>query len=344
MKVLVIRRDNIGDLVLTIPLLRTLIDSGVIESVSLLVNDYNRPVADYIPGIARIFSYAKAKHQSGLWGKLSAWLSSWRLVTAIRKERFDVAILAGGSYSRQAEKFARLAGIPRVIGYAPSKGESCWLTDIVSRQPDDIHHAEVTHRLVSPLNISAKPGSSSVKLPEVLLAEYRQKVARQPDEVVVGLQLSARKPSQQWSAEHFHALAVLLAGTLRVRFVLFWSPGPEDHPAHPGDDEKAARVQVMLNPLAPVVACHTDSLDALMAGLSQCDVVLSADGGAMHLAAAVTRPVVALFGHTDAGHWHPWGVPYRLLQPASRHVRDIAPANVADAILEVLSDEGLINS
>jgi len=76
----------------------------------------------------------------------------------------------------------------------------------------------------------------------------------------------------------------------------------------------------------------TPNLGELIAGLSLCDRVICSDGGAMHLAAALAKPIVCLFGQSDAARWHPWGVPYELLQPASRDVRDIGLGDVLAAL------------
>ena len=72
----------------------------------------------------------------------------------------------------------------------------------------------------------------------------------------------------------------------------------------------------------PVAACPTEELAELIAGLSLCEAVICSDGGAMHLAAGLGKPILCLFGQSDATRWHPWGVPYELLQAESRDVAD----------------------
>jgi ADP-heptose:LPS heptosyltransferase len=74
----------------------------------------------------------------------------------------------------------------------------------------------------------------------------------------------------------------------------------------------------------PVLAWPTHELPALVAGLGACDRVVCSDGGAMHVAAALGKPIVCFFGRSDATLWRPWGVPYELLQPASRNVADVS--------------------
>jgi ADP-heptose:LPS heptosyltransferase len=158
--------------------------------------------------------------------------------------------------------------------------------------------------------------------------------------ITIGLHLSARKPSQRWPEAHFVAAMRMLAQNPRVRLRLLWAPGSEDDRRHPGDDEKAARVSAASAGL-PVEAIETQALPALIAGLNGCDLVLLSDGGAMHIAAALGKPVVCFFGQSDATYWRPWGVPCRVLQPASRLVSDVSPAE-AVAALRALAAEAAI--
>jgi ADP-heptose:LPS heptosyltransferase len=51
----------------------------------------------------------------------------------------------------------------------------------------------------------------------------------------------------------------------------------------------------------------------------------------MHMAAALNRPIVALFGDSNAKRWRPWGVPFKILQPSTQEVKDITTAQIIDA-------------
>lgn len=63
--------------------------------------------------------------------------------------------------------------------------------------------------------------------------------------------------------------------------------------------------------------------------------MVQADGGAMHIAAGLGKPIVCLFGDSDAARWHPWQVPYVLLQKESREVSDISVEEVFGAIRDL---------
>ncbi|HVC10079.1 MAG TPA: glycosyltransferase family 9 protein, partial [Burkholderiales bacterium] len=118
--------------------------------------------------------------------------------------------------------------------------------------------------------------------------------------------------------------------------LLLWSPGPANHPRHPGDDEKANEIVARVGHAAPLIAYPTLDLPELIGALAACDAVVCADGGAMHLAAALGKPIVALFGDSPAERWRPWGVPHKVLQPASRNVADITLEEVANALTSIL--------
>jgi ADP-heptose:LPS heptosyltransferase len=118
---------------------------------------------------------------------------------------------------------------------------------------------------------------------------------------------------------------------------MFWSPGESDNPLHPGDDAKAEAIVHTL-PSIPVLAYPTRELGQLIGGLSICDAIICSDGGAMHLAAGLGKPLLCLFGKSDATRWHPWGVPHRVLQPASLDVSDISTKDAMTAFAALLRE------
>jgi ADP-heptose:LPS heptosyltransferase len=121
--------------------------------------------------------------------------------------------------------------------------------------------------------------------------------------------------------------------------MLLWAPGSKDNPGHPGDDEAVQQVLDMANVAnavnaanqAAVVPVATPDLKTLIAALSLADRVICPDGGAMHLAAALGKPVVALFGDSPVERWRPWGVAHRVVRPASRDLAHLALEPVLEA-------------
>lgn len=332
---LVIRRDNIGDLVCTTPLIRALREQFPAARICALVNSYNLPVLLGNPDIDETFAYTKAKHRPAGQSLFGVYRDRLKTIVRLRSMRFDYAILAAPGFQPRSLAFARLIAPRHIVGYSEAGNRACRPIDIdVPYLPDSaLHEAEDVFRLLAPLGISGAPPTARV-FP--LAAECAAVAARLPPAALrIGIHISARKPSQRWPVQHFVELMRRLHRKSACAFVLFWSPGDAANPLHPGDDAKAREIVAAL-PDVPLLAYPTVRLEQLIAGLSLCDAVICSDGGAMHLAAGLGKPILCFFGQSDATRWHPWDVPHSVLQAESRDVADIGVAQALAAFARLL--------
>jgi ADP-heptose:LPS heptosyltransferase len=340
MKILVVRRDNIGDLVCTTPLLHGLRNAFPEAHLAVLVNSYNRAVLLGNPDVDEIFSYDKLKHRRGFFGRLSAVAARVKLLLKMRVRGFDLAILATSSFDRHGLRMARWSGVKRILGFAPIGGDLApGLTHPIPRgDADSAHEVEIVGRLSKALGVDADMGALRIFPDPQLTARYRGQLAeRAPGKRWLALHLSSRVATGRWPAEKFVRLIELLSALPQLGFALFWSPGDADNPTHPGDDEKAMEI-LRGGSRHCVVALRTARLEELIAGLAACDAFVGGDGGAMHVAAALGLPIVALFENSDAKrrHWYPWSLPHCLLQPDTFAVEDIPVDAVYAAAVKLL--------
>jgi heptosyltransferase-3 len=163
----------------------------------------------------------------------------------------------------------------------------------------------------------------------------RARAAFAPGGPKIAVQISTRRPAQQWPPERFVELVRRLDG-LGATTMLLWSPGPRDHPRHPGDDEKAAEISKHLAATKSFVAYPAGPLPELIGALGACDALITSDGGAMHLAAGLGKPIVCFFGDVAPEQWHPWGVPHRVLRPESGQAADISVDHTVAALSELV--------
>lgn len=333
-KFLVVRRDNIGDLVCTTPVFLALREKFPGSFIAALVNSYNAEVLNGNPHIDSVYTYTKAKHR----GDQNLLKIHWQklvLLLLLRRKRFDYLIVAGPA-TINVMRMARFVNPRHIIRF--SNGAPVKPGDIaVVAQRAQMHEAHDTLRLLEPLAIRS-PRIAPCVYPDLvtvdsLRAAISQKkgTARGP---LIGIHISARKPSQRWPIWHFVELVTALHSRYDAAFILLWSPGAETDKQHPGDDEKAAKLTTLLNGL-PLLALPTAKLSNLIAALSLCDNVICSDGGAMHIAAALRKPIVCLFGDSDARRWHPLGVSFKLLQLESLDIKDITPVELLKAYDEL---------
>ncbi len=321
---LVVRRDNIGDLVCTTPLIAALRQRYPQSWIGTLVNSYNAPVLAGNSDLDRVYAYTKLKHRAPGQSWLGSIAERLGMILELRRRKIHTVILAAPGSQASAERFARWVVPQQVLRADPARGGheverimSC-LPAWGSLLPDAV-----------PCLVVAGPQQVQkliAALPPVL---------RDTDGPLVALHISARKPSQRWPASRFAELARQLHLRWQARFLLFWSPGAADDPRHPGDDHKAAEILALTGdlPMHPIATSH---LEELVAGLSLADRVVCSDGGAMHLAAGLGKPLVCFFGKSSAERWHPWGVPYQLLQPDSLDVSDIGVEAVVAAFAKLM--------
>lgn len=328
-RILVIRRDNIGDLLCTTPLITALRDRYPAAWIGALVNSYNAPVLAGNPCLDAVLAYDKGKHLSSLRAKLAAHWRRFDLIRDLRARRLDLAILAAPGYQASAHRFAVLAAPRMILGYSAAN-----VRLLPERYPPEgVHEVVATYALLAALGVENPPPPMTV-VPDAAEAVAVRSAIPAGTGPVVGLHISARKESQRWPIERFAALARRLHADYRARFLLFWAPGSSDDPRHPGDDGRAAALAAQLTGL-PFAALPTQRLAQLIAGLSLCDRVVCSDGGAMHIAAALGKPIVCFFGKSDASRWHPWGTPHVVVQPQSQQIADVTVAEAVTAFAQL---------
>lgn len=310
-RILIIRRDNIGDLVCTTPAFEALRRHYPNAQIGALVNSYNAEVLKGNPNVDYVFVYKKLKHVCGFYNRFKALIQRLELIITIRSWKPDVVVLAKSSYDRYGLNFARNIGAKNIIGFVPDDiKQTKGLPDIRIKTPifSTLHEVEAVNLLLAQLGIKDALGNMQVFPDPCMAAKILLKL---PDaKLRVAIQISAREPERRWGIENFVALAeFVLQYQQQIQVLLLWSPGTADDPRHPGDDDAAAYViQTVQNDR--LIPMPTQSLTELIAVLSHCSIFIGSDGGAMHLAVALRKKVLAMFENRleKLNHWYPWKV------------------------------------
>lgn len=313
-RILVIRRDNIGDLVCTLPLFESLRRHYPKARLGALVNSYNAPLLAGNPFVDHVHVYTKSKHRPQS-ARLTLARDRLDLLLELRGLRYQTAVHAGSRVRPEMRLMARFAGIKH---------------EVLDRPCDTpLHEVERVHGLLHALGISGPPPAPCLIPPTTELAAIRGSLAEQGFAGAIGLHISAREDENRWPLANFAAL--VKAGADRGhKFVIFWSPGDSNRPEHPGDDDRARALIALCRDL-PVVAYPTADLATLTAALAAVSVLVGSDGGHCHIAAAVGTRVIGLYCSHKTRQWRPWGTTHTVL--SATQVRDIS----VDAVLAALA-------
>jgi heptosyltransferase-3 len=294
MKILLIRRDNIGDMICTLPLLSSLSVALRRAEIDVLTNSYVAPILSDIGYIKNVFLYQKLKHQN--LGKLRTIWQSIKTYFAIRRNLYDYIICVS---SRDLALSMTLKTKQRVAYDKSIQGVFKYLKIAAVPWCAESHEVMRVWLLGGPLGLTVE--SPPARTPQ--LAPFYPRVPG-GKELRIAIQLSARKTGQRWPIEKYYELVSRLSESGYAVSVL-WAPGSQTNRRHPGDDDNARHLACRIDS-SKVNFVRTLDLASLVRELRKCQFIVSPDGGASHIAAALDLRSVVLFGNSEPAHWAPW--------------------------------------
>jgi heptosyltransferase-2 len=292
MSILIVAPSWIGDTILAQPLLALLKRNHPAARIDVLAPDWSAPLLARMDEVDAVIANP-FRHGEFNFGARRAL--GRRLATADYAECY---VLPNSWKSALAPFFA---GIPRRIGY---QGESRYLLLNRRHRPDAARHPQLVQRYAA----LAGPLPDSLPMPHLTSTTEQQEAARR----VLDLPLDAAPivfcpgaeygPAKRWPAQHFAALAQLVASPRRP----VWLIGSEKDAAT-GDAIAATAGGAAVN------LCGRSTLEQAIDLIASASCVVSNDSGLMHVAAALDRPLIALYGSSSAAYTPPLSQKARII-------------------------------
>lgn len=301
-RILVRGTNWIGDAVMSTPALQRLRASFPDARITLLTTPLTCELLAERGLVDEVIQYHRQR---------DGWRALWQTLPDLRRERFDLAILFQNAF--EAALLARLAGIPHRIGFA-TQGRSHLLTCRLQRGPeyrnrhqigDYLELVAASERLFCGTDF--RPDDES-PLPRLICRDTEQAAGdrllrtRGLSESVgplVALNVGATNSRAKcWPADHYGALARHLGESQRAKILLIGGPG---------EIESANAVARAANTPDLINLAGATTLGELLGILNRCALVISNDTGPAHIAAALGRPTLTLFGPTNEFETSPTG-------------------------------------
>jgi heptosyltransferase-2 len=284
-RVLVRAPNWVGDAVMSLPVLAGLRRLFPLAEITVLAVRRVAPLFSAQPGVTEIIQYPAGR------GK---WQVLWDL-----RGRFDVALALPNSMESALGLW--LVGVPSRVGYN-TDARRFFLKEAVSGR----RKLAGLHTVFYFLGLLKALGGVATFTPPILYLEPEEEVngARFLEESDlpgrgpwVGLSPGATYgPAKRWPPEHFAALGRELQRELDARLVLLG-----------GKAERPVAESVKAHLPGPVMdLVGRTKLRQALGILSQLQLLVTNDSGLMHAAAALSVPLVALFGSTDPGATGPF--------------------------------------
>ena len=334
-RMLVVRLDDIGDMVLTTPLLRELRRNLPEAKITLLVKPLVHNLVELCPYVDEVLIFDET--ESGIGGPLRRHWRAWHLAHAeLWPRRFDLAILPRWDADRYHGSFVTYLSAARWrVGYSVkidkrkrqfNRGFDNLFTHVVLDVTPK-HEVERGLDLIRFLGGTVREESLELWLSAEDELRANQLLASHgvdARDLLIAFGPGTDDPKRQWPIANFVALGDWLKREYRARLVVIG--GNQDKPL--GQVLQTSLGNQLINATGQLTLRQTTAL------LARCDLFLGNDSGPMHLAAAVGVPVVEISAHPVAGpplhprspvRFGPWGVPCRVLQPS----KAIAPCSDA---------------
>ncbi len=292
-RILILRVDRIGDVLISQPFLRALHCGLPDASVSVLLGKRNASMRDFVLRHAqRVFVYRKSV------------VEILKLLIVLRRERFDVVVDMQDNPSRTSALLMKWCGARFKLGFDKSNREQyTHLVPLADRT--QVPMVELMASLLAAFGVSVNSSDLFLECPGVentTLAQKEQASNTAFESVDFFLHLSAGKESMRWPKQRWVQLIQLLQHALPACRILLGSDAGDAELRHVIASETSAQE---LSNQADIAAYARQ--------LRCARIMISPDTSVVHIAASLKIPSVVLYAkpHSDRAPWYPYQCDYR---------------------------------
>ncbi|GIV97741.1 MAG: ADP-heptose--LPS heptosyltransferase [Herpetosiphonaceae bacterium] len=348
-RVLVIRLDNIGDVIMLSPALRVLRQALPEATLTLMASPAGSQVAPLLPWLDDLMP------RRVVWQDVSGRMPldtsrELALVEEIHARSFDAAVIFT-SFSQSPYPPAYicyLAGIPLRLGQSKEFGGSL-LTQWVRPLPDEAHQVERNLFLLESAGFQVVDRALELCIPTGIQAAADNLLRASgvdPQEPFILLAPGASCAARRYDPLRFAVVARVLAVKTCLPVVI---AGSEQERQLATPIIEASRRQGIVSLVGKT------SIPELAGVIRRASLVLCNNSGPLHIADALRRPLVVLYSGTDhESQWRPRSAPARLLRqptdcspcyrfncPYNLECLDIPAGEVVAAAIDLLESHAI---
>lgn len=293
-RILVIRRNKMGDMIYTLPLLQSLRRHQPQAHITVACDPRGAPIAQACDAVDEVLV-------------LEPGWNPWQavLVNAWYLQNYDWVIAAKGGFDRRLAVLTRLTNAAVRIGFErQTQNPSVYYTDPIPLPTDapDEHQADTLLRLLKPMGMvrpTSFSGDITLSIPDAARAFAAEILAKppfapHPRYLVINFSSTVKLKFRE---EDFIALMRRILTTTDLALALVAAPLDQQKVSEIADCMASKRI----------VAIQTPGPLELAALLEKSSVLFTPEGGAAHLAAATGTPALILWSEGPFKKWYSRG-------------------------------------
>ena len=281
--ILIFKISSLGDIILSVPSIRSIRERFPTASIKVLVDVRFREVLAECPYIDDVITCDLNGRDSG-----PGFL---QLSRRLHRESFDISIDLQNN--KASHLLAFLSGISERYGY--NNGKMSFLLNrkiaLPKKNISPIDHQGYVLGLVGITRIEKRLELWPSHEDEEWAKSFLNSNWLKEGQKIVGISLSAsgRWKTKNWPVGYLAELTDTLAREKGIRVVALGTK----------EDRSLAERYFKKTSAKPIDAVGKTSIGTLIGIIKNCDALLTGDSSPMHIASAVETPFVALFGPTD---------------------------------------------
>lgn len=287
-KILIIRIDRIGDVVLSTPTFRALREYFPRTYIALLVKPETEAIVSQNPWANEVIIYEEEN-----------LAKRFKFIQGLRKRRFDLTIDLIWDYPLKSALLAYLSGAKYRVGYDIA-GRGIFFNIRVTSDKKEKHTIERTLDVVRTIGVDTANREPEIVVPpqgKKYIDEFLSQHNILQGNLVIGIHPGGHYPTQRWSREGFAQVGDEVAKRYGAQVIIVASP------------REARLVQEIMDLMEtkPIVMTRETSLEQLIALIDRCDLFICNNSGPLHIAIALKIPTVSTMGPTIPERWWPEG-------------------------------------
>ena len=313
-KILLVRNDNVGDLICTTPAIEALRKRYPNNQIDIVVNSYNYDAIYNNPFINKIYCYTKPKHKKSFFDKLKAGLGKLKILFDIKNENYDVVVVFRSGYSKSAELFSNITKAKYKVGVKNSKGKDNFSIHIeVDHNKNEV---EFCFDCLKEFDVNYLDEKTRYFIKNELYNKYSEY------QNYILFHISSRINENKYNKENFKKVFDEL---LHYKILISAEP-----------DDLDSAIWLEKNTKAKLI--KTKSLQDLGGLIRNVKLFITLDGGAMHLGPAVDTKTISISGKTNMNKWYPWGYKDLVIQDSTMIANNINPNLISSKIKELINE------
>jgi lipopolysaccharide heptosyltransferase I len=290
-KILILKPSSLGDVVQALPVLRLLKRHWPGSDIFWWIDSGLAPLIEGDPDLAGVVRFERRR-----WAIPANWPEVWHSVRWMRRQQFDLVIDLQCLF--RSGMFAWLANGKFLAGLdEPREGARGFYDIAVRRESFHTHAADWYLAVLKALQVPVHRDFDWLPERASVSAEVKRKWSADSSRWII-LQPGARWLNKRWPVENFSELVRrLVSARPEFKFAILGG----------GDDKAAGTAIAQAAPDRCLDLTGKISLPEMIEWIRVSELMVSNDTGPMHVAAALGKPVVGIFGPTEPRRTGPYG-------------------------------------